>query len=106
VALGVAVSLYVRTSPYDPPDAFAHLVARASCDAARTVGLAPSYRGELGYHARNDADGDGVACERLYRFGAPSEEILAPAQSVEIAAPVSAKGTPNRMMGGAKFVKP
>ena len=104
VAGGVAASLYVHTSPYDPPDAFAHLMARAGCDAARSVGLAPAYRGELGYHAKNDADGDGVACERVYRFGS------APVQSVEVAGPAPdpgpMQGSPDRMLGGARFVKP
>ncbi|WP_245895183.1 excalibur calcium-binding domain-containing protein [Devosia submarina] len=30
---------------------------------ARTVGLAPAYRGQPGYHENNDADYDGIACE-------------------------------------------
>jgi len=100
VAGGVAVSLYIRTSPYEPPLALAHLVARAGCDAAATVGLAPAYRGGPGYHARNDADGDGVACE-IAGFAAE------PVQDVAYSAPpVDTPDTPKRMVGGAKFVKP
>ena len=34
-----------------------------NCDAARTAGVAPIYRGESGYRAPLDADLDGVACE-------------------------------------------
>lgn len=36
----------------------------ANCDAARAAGAAPLYRGEPGYRAGLDRDGDGVACER------------------------------------------
>ncbi|MCF6233812.1 MAG: excalibur calcium-binding domain-containing protein [Rhodobacteraceae bacterium] len=102
VALSVALSMYVRTSDYDPPEALAHLVARGGCDAARSVGLAVSYRGGLGYHARNDADGNGVACD--------SAEVL-PVAVVEnsvITEPVAIQDTfaRTRMTGGAKFVKP
>jgi len=100
VAGGVAVSIYIRTSDYDPPQALAHLVARAGCDASLYVGLAPAYRGGLGYHARNDADGDGVACEVSVQYD------MAPAQSTEIAAPAPVRETPDRKVSGAKFVKP
>lgn len=34
-----------------------------SCDAARAAGAAPLHRGEPGYDASLDGDGDGVACE-------------------------------------------
>jgi hypothetical protein len=34
-----------------------------NCDAARAAGAAPIYRGQPGYSARLDRDGDGVACE-------------------------------------------
>lgn len=40
-----------------------HLLAAPNCDAARAVGLAPARRGEAGYYAAHDADGDGIACE-------------------------------------------
>ena len=35
----------------------------AICTAARAAGAAPLHRGELGYRAALDRDGDGVACE-------------------------------------------
>lgn len=102
LALSVAVSIYIRTSDYDPPEAIAHLVARGGCDVARSIGLAPSHRGGLGYHARNDADGDGVACD--------GTEVLL-VEVVEksvISEPVAIQNTSARvrMTGGAKFVKP
>lgn len=34
-----------------------------NCAAARAAGAAPLYRGQAGYRAAMDADGDGVACE-------------------------------------------
>ena len=40
-----------------------HLLAAPNCDAARAVGLAPARRGQPGYYASHDADGDGIACE-------------------------------------------
>ena len=96
VAAVVAMSVYIRTSPYEPTEALMHLIARSSCSAARSVGLAPSFRGELGYHARNDADGDGVACEW------PGINVPGAANAAE-AVPAAA---PGRMAGGAKFVRP
>ncbi|WP_406207683.1 excalibur calcium-binding domain-containing protein [Kitasatospora sp. NBC_01560] len=35
----------------------------ANCTAARDAGVAPLHRGDAGYRAGLDADGDGVACE-------------------------------------------
>lgn len=35
----------------------------ANCTAARDAGAAPLYRGDPGYRAGLDRDGDGVACE-------------------------------------------
>ncbi|MCA1005082.1 DUF1524 domain-containing protein [Rhodococcus hoagii] len=35
----------------------------ANCKAARTAGAAPLHRGQPGYRAAMDSDGDGVACE-------------------------------------------
>ena len=34
-----------------------------SCAAARAAGAAPLHRGDPGYNAKLDRDGDGVACE-------------------------------------------
>jgi hypothetical protein len=89
----VATSIYIRTSPYEPPLALAHLIARVDCDAAHSVGLAPAYRGGLGYHARNDEDGDGVACE-----GVGLDMAFTTSEPVQ--------QDPARTAGGAKFVKP
>ena len=112
VTIAVTVSLYVRTSDYDPPDALAHLVARTGCDAAWAIGLAPSYRGQLGYHARNDPDGDGVACDgaRIGQGRTIQSAILdatAP-QTNPVADPVPdpTPGLSNRMVNGAKFIRP
>jgi len=35
----------------------------SGCNAARAAGTAPIYRGEPGYRAEMDGDGDGIACE-------------------------------------------
>jgi hypothetical protein len=37
------------------------------CDDARAAGAAPIYRGEPGYSADMDGDGDGIACEPIAR---------------------------------------
>ena len=100
LAGGVALSVYLRTSPYEAPQAMMHLIARTGCDAAGYIGLAPSYRGELGYHARNDVDGDGVACEAAVSFGS------APLQGQGLTAPAPTNSPAPRMTGGAKFVRP
>lgn len=102
LALSVALSIYVRTSDYEPRDAIAHLVARGGCDAARSIGLAPSYRGGLGYHARNDMDGDGVACDGTEIL--PVEVVENSTNSVPVAIQDSFVRT--HMTGGAKFVRP
>lgn len=43
--------------------ASAATVSYANCAAARAAGAAPLRRGEPGYSARLDRDGDGTACE-------------------------------------------
>ena len=35
----------------------------ANCSAARAAGVTPPHRGEPGYSAKLDRDGDGIACE-------------------------------------------
>ena len=90
VALAVGLSLFLRTSPYAPAEALLDLVARGGCPAAAAVGLAPARRGALGYHARNDTDGDGIACER---------EPAARVRAIPLAGGA-------RRAGGAKFVRP
>lgn len=62
VATSVALSIYVRTSPYPPTEALVHLIAMGGCPAAAFFGLSNRREGELGYHKRNDPDGDGIAC--------------------------------------------
>lgn len=37
-----------------------------NCDAARSAGAAPIYRGSAGYRDKLDRDSDGVACEPYY----------------------------------------
>lgn len=105
LALGVALSIYMKTSEYDPPDALAHLVALAGCDAAQSIGLAPSYRGGLGYHAKNDSDGNGVACEVTAGFDAGPVQT-GPVQDVAFSEPVVKRGNSARIVGGAKFLTP
>jgi outer membrane biosynthesis protein TonB len=46
-----------------PPPAPPADVYYPNCSAARAVGAAPLYRGEPGYRAGLDRDGDGIACE-------------------------------------------
>ncbi|MDF0603802.1 excalibur calcium-binding domain-containing protein [Psychromarinibacter sp. C21-152] len=93
VAAAVAVPLYLRTSDYPPMDAIRHLAALAGCEQAAAVGLAPAREGGLGYHRRNDPDGDGVAC------GTAHAAASAPARPADPEAP-------SRMTGGAKFLRP
>ncbi|SPH24374.1 hypothetical protein DEA8626_03425 [Defluviimonas aquaemixtae] len=90
VAASVSVSLYIRTSPYRPTEALIHLVAMAGCPAAAAIGIPEAREGEPGYHARNDPDGDGVAC------GAARGDPL----------PGATVRDSTRQVGGAKFVRP
>lgn len=99
VTVALTVSIYIRTSPYERTDALRHLAALAGCDTARSMGLAPAYEGQLGYHARNDKDGDGVACGEAVIVSSVLPEI--PAMS---AGAVDDPGT--HRVSGAKFVKP
>ena len=48
----------------DPIDDKAGPAYFAACRQARTAGAAPLYRGEPGYRAGLNEDGDGVACDR------------------------------------------
>lgn len=50
--------------PAPPPAQPPGDVYYASCDAVRAAGKAPLYRGQPGYRAGLDRDGDGVACEK------------------------------------------
>ena len=93
IATSVALSLYVRTSPYQPTEALIHLIAMGGCPAAAYFGLSDMREGELGYHPRNDPDGDGIACTLPNALGRD---------------PSGAETDPNvtRKAGGAKFVRP
>lgn len=53
----------VAVKPRTVGEGARHLLAAPNCDAARAVGLAPARRGQPGYYASHDADGDGIACE-------------------------------------------
>ncbi len=46
-----------------PPPPADSSVYYANCSAARAAGAAPILRGEPGYRAGLDRDGDGIACE-------------------------------------------
>jgi hypothetical protein len=109
VATGLTVSIYIRTSPYEPPDALRHLIAMSGCDAAAKVGVAPALRGQLGYHPRNDDDGDGVACGSIWSDARP--EVAGDFETVPELAQLPdgtvAAATPAvRSVGGAKFLRP
>ncbi len=102
--IALTVSIYLRTSPYERSDAIRHLAAMAGCEATRAVGLAPAFRGGIGYHERNDPDGDGVACGSAP--GDATQPFFAAPAFGAPATPPEAPGVPPRMFGGAKFVKP
>lgn len=89
IAGSTAIGVYMRTSPYPPELALRHLAALGGCEAAALAGLPQARRGEPGYHQRNDADLDGVACGTT--LAAASMEAREPAQ---------------RAPGQAKFVRP
>lgn len=103
VAAGLTVSIFIRTSDYDPPDALRHLLALGGCDIAARVLLAPAREGELGYHRRNDPDGDGVACaDRMPRDVYPHSDTI-------VSKPIPSRAPPEnapRIVGGAKFLRP
>jgi hypothetical protein len=54
---------FLVTSPWPIGLTLRHLAAAPNCAAARAVGLAPARKGEPGYCASHDRDGDGIACE-------------------------------------------
>jgi hypothetical protein len=53
----------LSSRPWSATMQASHIAAYPSCDAARAVGLAPSYKGQPGYWPQHDRDNDGVACE-------------------------------------------
>lgn len=65
--LGGSYLAIATASPWPIGATVRHLLAAPNCDAARAVDLAPAIRGMPGYWPRNDADDDGIACERWPR---------------------------------------
>jgi hypothetical protein len=60
---GTAVVKPPTTKPAAPKTTKPAAVYYKNCDAVKAAGAAPLYRGEPGYRAGLDRDGDGVACE-------------------------------------------
>jgi hypothetical protein len=65
--LGGSYLAIATASPWPIGATVRHLLTAPNCDAARAVDLAPAIRGMPGYWPRNDADDDGIACERWPR---------------------------------------
>ncbi len=109
LAVTVTLSLFLKTSEYPPVDALRHLVAMAGCSAAEVVDLAPARDGDIGYHARNDPEGDGIACGTgqvavsRSASGPVSVPVSEPASEPQS---VGAETPSVRMEGGAKFLRP
>ena len=72
---GAAIFIYWHANAkWTLGETLRHLLAAPNCASARTVGLAPAYRGQPGYWPKLDADKDGIACEpwpRRKRFYSP-----------------------------------
>ena len=99
VIISITLSIYIQTSPYERVEALRHLLALSGCNTAMSIGLAPAFRGEIGYHTRNDPDGDGIACHDP----GPIAGTL-PASN-----PAGSNGTsaePVQGISGAKFLRP
>lgn len=113
---GLTASIFIRTSDYPPPDALRHLIALTGCDAALAVGVAPAREGQLGYHAKNDPDGDGIACDMpgVGRSLPVPEGVVSNETSGGVRSVVHSDGAPvpnriggdARISGAAKFVTP
>jgi len=68
--LGLGIFALHKATPLMPwAIANSHFVAPATCDDARTWGIAPMRRGEPGYHRRPDPENNGVACEPYLASG-------------------------------------
>ncbi len=90
VIASISLSIYIRTSPFPMQVTIAHMMSMSGCAMTRHLGLAPAVKGAPGYHVRNDANGNGVACETgVY---------------VDTAQPAESRST--RSVSGAKFVRP
>ncbi|MDP5219322.1 excalibur calcium-binding domain-containing protein [Ruegeria sp. 2205SS24-7] len=104
VMCSTALGVYIRTSPYPAEQALQHLVAMAGCEAAAKVGVFEVREGMAGYHASNDHDGNGVACEVQSNTASlvGAEETV---QAARVSAP-AAGNTERRSIGNAKFIRP
>jgi Excalibur calcium-binding domain len=70
------LGLSLSQSPWPVRVTLKHLAAAPNCAAARAVGLAPASRGQPGYWASHDRDGDGWACEPWPRRGQGSSPAI------------------------------
>lgn len=95
VTLSLTIGIFARYGPYEQEDALKHLYAMKGCDAAAEVGLSGAFAGELGYHSKNDPDGDGIACP-----------VDNPLNTRASATPVEAAESTPRVSTGAKFIRP
>lgn len=66
--LAAAVFLVTGGDPAGKTDTPTAKVAFASCAAAKAAGYTSIHKGEPGYSAKLDADGDGVACDTKMTF--------------------------------------
>ncbi|MFL6763940.1 MAG: excalibur calcium-binding domain-containing protein [Sphingomicrobium sp.] len=66
VAAPVAASRATAALP--TPEEIEHTRYFASCNEARSAGVAPMFRGQPGYREELDGDGDDIACEPIRRY--------------------------------------
>ncbi len=71
VIVSASLLLVKLLSPWPVTITIRHLAAFSGCSVARSVGVAPAYRGQPGYWAWQDADGDGFTCETRIRPAEP-----------------------------------
>ncbi|MDJ0824834.1 MAG: excalibur calcium-binding domain-containing protein [Rhodobacter sp.] len=95
-AVGLTITIFIRTSEFGPEDGLKHLLSMTGCPVTEAMGLAPAFAGEPGYHKRNDWDGDGVACGTAPAASGGARRVAAPEPGA----------LDPRMGGGAKFVTP
>ncbi|MDX2275169.1 MAG: excalibur calcium-binding domain-containing protein [Hyphomonadaceae bacterium] len=72
LALVTAVGAFAALAQQlrSPVLAVGHIAAAPGCSAAEQAGLRHAQRGDAGYYASQDVDGDGIACNSLSdRFG-------------------------------------
>ncbi len=96
VTVGLTVSIFAMTSDFERQDAVRHLIAMAGCDVAAKIGMSDMARDDVGYHPRNDPDGDGLACDTGRGAAMATAGWAGGHDAMEIARPAP----------GAKFVSP